>query len=167
MTKKQNLLLQMVVSNCPKVLKSATTLISYCSDLQTVIYQFVLICGSQLCSSAETFSGLPWFHHRKGTLLFSGMVGQIRRPRNWNKNTQEIVWILNTKKKRNPSNPTHLNNDVNLVRFNEEVANFKLHGWPWKIGVGQWILQDLKKKFRRENLRLIKLNNINWMHALF
>lgn len=65
MTKKPNFLLQMVLSNYQKVLKSAlfqaTTLISYCSDLQTVIYQFVLICDSQLCSSAETFSGLCGF----------------------------------------------------------------------------------------------------------
>jgi len=132
MTKKLNLLLQMVVSNCLIVLTSvlfqATTLISYCSDLQTVIYQFVLMCDSQLCSSAEALSWLPWFHHRKGTFLFSGMFGQIRRPRNWNKNNQQIIWILNTKKKRKPSNSTHLNNDINMVRFNEEVANFTLCG---------------------------------------
>lgn len=86
MTKKQNFLLQLVVSNCPKVLKSAllqaTTLISYYSDLQTVVYQFVLICDSQLCSSAKTFSRLPWFHQGKDIFLFPGMFGQIRRPRN-------------------------------------------------------------------------------------
>lgn len=44
MKEKQNFLLQMVVSNCLKLLKFAlfqiTTLISYCRDLQTVIYQF-------------------------------------------------------------------------------------------------------------------------------
>lgn len=104
MSKKQNFLLPMVVSNCPKVLKSAlfqaTTLISYCSDLQTVIYQFVFICNSQFCSSAGTFSGLPWFCHRKDTFLFSGVFGQIRRPWNWSKNTQRIIWILNIKKER-------------------------------------------------------------------
>lgn len=52
MKEKQNFLLQMVVSNCLKLLKFAlfqtTTLISYCRDLQTVIYQFFFICDYQL-----------------------------------------------------------------------------------------------------------------------
>lgn len=82
MKEKQNFLLQMVVSNCLKLLKFAlfqiTTLISYCRDLQTVIYQFFFICDYQLWSSEEIFSGLPWFHHRRDTFLFSGMFEQAK-----------------------------------------------------------------------------------------
>lgn len=72
------------------------------------------------------------------------------------------------KKKRaiQPSNSTHLNNNVNLVRFNVEVANVELCGWPWKIGVWDNGFYKIFLKSRTENFKIDRIINANWMHAL-
>lgn len=47
--------------------------------------------------------------------------------------------------------------------FDEELVTVKLYRWPWKIAVGQYILQDLEKNLGE----MSKLSKVNWMHAVF
>lgn len=120
-------------------LLKAFALISYCNHLQIAIYQFVLICDIDLCSSVDTFFFCVALDVPQkeciSALCYVLTVQKGKEPEQEHSADYLLFKYLDKKKW---AKLTYLDNSINLEMFNEETANSKSHGW--KVDAGQWIL---------------------------